>query len=320
MAAFSDTAYGLVSLACIVGGLWLFVAICYSLGWIEVKTVNSLLSRFKRCGRTKTNARTASAQSNESVVSSFDEDDASTKVLATDHTEGIQPHLGDIPFNLSSPRLLRMSTERIYTSPQLPQTGRVIRSQTSSRDAGTVSHMETPPSDPSPYTPSDALSFTTIVSTIPPSYRTRRSEELPRSPTLPPYSSGGVRPPQTPPSSFVLGGRDSSRPRGPRTASTHARSLSRSRIRVQDLQEDAGQSRSARCGDDLAGRSARDVSQNGKSGNHPMNLFIQESESGKPRKSIDGGVRLAGGPPGQLHEREFPISVTAPLRQELGRS
>ncbi len=158
------------------------------------------------------------------------------------------------------------------------------------RPNSTVTHMETPPC--SIYTPSDALSFTTIVSTLPPSYRTWHSEDMRRSPTLP----------LLPPSSFMNGrrrGQDSSRPGGPRVDSTHARSRSHSCTRIQDLQEDAGQSWSAHYGSDLAGRRARmPVSQNDESGNYPRRILIQESERGNPRKSIDGGVRLAGGPLG----------------------
>lgn len=176
----------------------------------------------------------------------------------------------------------------LISSPSPPRAPDLPPSETQElRPNSTVTHMETPPC--SIHTPSEALSFTTIVSTLPPSYRTWHSEDLRRSPTLP----------LLPPSSFINGRRraqDSSRPGGPRANSTHAHSRSHSCTRIQDLQEDAGQSWSAHYGSDLAGRRARTpVSQNEELGNHRRSIFIQEW---KPRKSIDGGVRLAGGPLG----------------------
>ena len=128
-----------------------------------------------------------------------------------------------------------------------------------------------PPPSPAP-TESDIMSVTTMMSTIPPSYRTRRSEDHEHThqwhQSIPP-----------PPSAFMpMSGRRrdtlTSRPHGPRSALSHSRSRSRGRARGAT---------SAHAPESEGGPDPRAPVREGR---RPL------------RKSLDGGVRLAGGPLG----------------------
>ena len=188
-----------------------------------------------------------------------------------------------LPSNLTSSRPIHSAPVRgspVSQRPLISTSPKTSRSAAQHASGGPPVEYP-PPLSPAP-TESDVMSVTTMISTIPPSYRTRRSEDHE-------YVHLHGQLPHTiapPPSAFMpTSGRRRetlTRPHGPRSDSR-----SRSRARAGGGTDADGQ----------------------ESGGGPYTRTEVREGRRALRKSLDGGIRLAGGPLGDDTTAEMAFAL-----------
>ncbi|KAI0767845.1 hypothetical protein C8Q74DRAFT_984599 [Fomes fomentarius] len=281
------TWYGLISLSCLLGGLWLLVLVIYVIGWLDIRFRNHPEPRIPWLHKTRSKTSTDTA-----LLES--DDGKSTVHRRRELRESIQISVS-----------IQSTTAPTHLQPDAPE-------------RSPFPH-ESP--FPSPQTPSDHGSVTsqaTVYSTLPPSYCSCRSElDLTRYSPLRPSGSGALRSLPSPPTSYDYDAsrRETFRPRGPRNAgmrpnsrSRRSRAPERPRDEEEALAYDMFQLPSGRGEDSLPEPQARGVVDGRQRGEGNAALTR--------RQSSYGDVGLTGGPMGS-YLNDSPVAPPPAYSENL---